>query len=163
MPAHARHIEASMPECQPLAWTCRTRVPLRGAQDEPAGAQAAFADRIIALGHHPARLDLARSFGAAAVVTQRGEDAVAAIRELTDGHGTHATIEAVGTRESMRTALRATRPGGAIGWVGAPHGNTDALDPSPVFDTSAPLESISTAYQAMDARTALKPLITPGL
>jgi threonine dehydrogenase-like Zn-dependent dehydrogenase len=155
------------------------------------------ADRIIALGHHAGRLDLARSFGATAVVTQRGEATVTAIRELTGGHGTHATIEAVGTGESMRTALRATRPGGTIGWVGAPHGNTDALDPmtlfvhnitlrgglaptrryiddllphvldgtldpSPVFDTSVPLEWIATAYQAMDARTALKPLITPG-
>ncbi|MDI2125654.1 zinc-binding dehydrogenase [Yinghuangia seranimata] len=155
------------------------------------------AEQIIALGCHPARLDIARAFGATDVVTPRGEAAVTALRELTDGHGTHATIEAVGTRESMQTALRATRPGGTIGWVGAPHGNTEALDPmtlfmhnitlrgglaptrryidellprvldgtldpSPVFDTSMPLESTPAAYHAMDTRAALKPVITPG-
>jgi threonine dehydrogenase-like Zn-dependent dehydrogenase len=155
------------------------------------------ADQIIVLGHHPDRLELARSFGATAVVTARGDATVPAVRDLTGGHGTHATIEAVGTRESMRTALGATRPGGAIGWVGAPHGNTEALDPmtlflhnialrgglaptrryvdallppvldgtldpSPIFDTTVPLAATPTAYQAMDTRTALKPLITPG-
>jgi threonine dehydrogenase-like Zn-dependent dehydrogenase len=91
------------------------------------------AEQIIALGHHAARLDLARSFGAAATVTSRGEAAVAAIRELTDGYGAQGTIEAVGTAESMRTAVSATRPGGAIGWVGAPHGAVEALDPLTLF------------------------------
>src|SRR5690242_12305684 len=63
------------------------------------------AEQIILLGRHTARTDIARSFGATDVVAERGEAAIAAVRELTRGQGAHAVLEAVGTEESMRTAI----------------------------------------------------------
>lgn len=91
------------------------------------------AERIIALGRHPARTDLAAKFGATDVVAERGDAAVAAVRELTGGHGAHAVIEAVGTEQSMRTAVGITRDGGAIGYVGVPHGSGTGLDLGDMF------------------------------
>ncbi|MFI6978578.1 zinc-dependent alcohol dehydrogenase family protein [Embleya sp. NPDC050154] len=91
------------------------------------------AEHVIALGRHAARLRLAREFGAATTITERGEAAVTAVREATGGHGVHAAIEAVGSEEAMRTAIGVTRPGGAIGWVGAPHGSDRGLDVGALF------------------------------
>ncbi|MGR8011319.1 zinc-dependent alcohol dehydrogenase family protein [Streptomyces hypolithicus] len=97
------------------------------------------AERIIALGRHEARTDIARTFGATDVVAERGDAAVAAVRELTGGQGAHAVIEAVGTEESMRTAVRITRDGGAIGYVGVPHGSGTGLDLSDMFNRNIAL------------------------
>ncbi|PWI43574.1 zinc-dependent alcohol dehydrogenase family protein [Streptomyces sp. ICBB 8177] len=97
------------------------------------------AERIIALGRHRARTDLARTFGATDVVAERGEAAVAAVRELTGGEGAHAVIEAVGTEQSMRTAVAITRDGGAIGYVGVPHGSGTGLDLGEMFDRNIAL------------------------
>ncbi|MEU5421163.1 zinc-dependent alcohol dehydrogenase family protein [Streptomyces sp. NPDC001407] len=94
------------------------------------------AERIIALGRHEARTAIARKFGATDVVAERGEAAVAAVRELTRGQGAHAVIEAVGTEQSMRTALGITRPGGAVGYVGVPHGSGSGLDLRLMFDNN---------------------------
>jgi len=80
------------------------------------------AERIIAMSRTPARSALARRAGATDVLPQRGDDAVAALREATDGVGVDAALECVGTGDAMRTALAAVRPGGAIGYVGVPHG-----------------------------------------
>ncbi|MEU7031828.1 zinc-dependent alcohol dehydrogenase family protein [Streptomyces sp. NPDC014779] len=97
------------------------------------------AERIIALGRHTARTDIARSFGATDVVAERGEAAEAAVRELTGGQGAHAVIEAVGTEQSMRTAVNITRDGGSIGYVGVPHGSGTGLDLSVMFDRNIAL------------------------
>jgi threonine dehydrogenase-like Zn-dependent dehydrogenase len=43
------------------------------------------------------------------------------VKELTKGLGAHSVIEAVGTQESMMQAIRATRPGGHVGYVGVTH------------------------------------------
>ncbi|KPI04636.1 Alcohol dehydrogenase GroES domain protein [Actinobacteria bacterium OK074] len=91
------------------------------------------AGRIIALGRHQARTDIARRFGATDVVAERGEAAVAAVRELTGGQGAHCVVEAVGTEQSMRTAVDVTRAGGAIGYVGVPHGSATGLDLGTLF------------------------------
>jgi threonine dehydrogenase-like Zn-dependent dehydrogenase len=80
------------------------------------------AERIIAMSRHASRQRLARAFGATDIVTERGDAGVATIKELTDGLGAHATIEAVGTQESMLQAIRSTRPGGHVGYVGVAHG-----------------------------------------
>jgi threonine dehydrogenase-like Zn-dependent dehydrogenase len=80
------------------------------------------AERIIAMSRHADRKKLAREFGATDVVTDRGDEGVARIKELTGGLGAHSTIEAVGTQESMLQAIRATRPGGHVGFVGVAHG-----------------------------------------
>ncbi|MEV0919383.1 zinc-dependent alcohol dehydrogenase family protein [Streptomyces sp. NPDC049967] len=97
------------------------------------------AERIIALGRHTARTDIARTFGATDVVAERGEAAVAAVRELLGGEGAHAVIEAVGTEQSMRTAVEITRDGGSIGYVGVPHGSGTGLDLGVMFDRNIAL------------------------
>jgi threonine dehydrogenase-like Zn-dependent dehydrogenase len=80
------------------------------------------AERIIAMSRHEARQQLAREFGASDIVTERGDEGVARIKDMTDGLGAHAVIEAVGTQESMLQAIRCTRPGGYVGFVGVTHG-----------------------------------------
>jgi len=80
------------------------------------------ADRIIAMSRHEPRQKLALEFGATDLVTERGDDGVAAIKDLTGGLGAHSVIEAVGTQESMMQAIRSTRPGGHVGYVGVSHG-----------------------------------------
>jgi threonine dehydrogenase-like Zn-dependent dehydrogenase len=79
------------------------------------------ADRIIAMSGHADRQALAREFGATDIVEERGADGVARVNELTNGLGAHSVIEAVGTQESMMQAIRSTRPGGHVGYVGVSH------------------------------------------
>jgi threonine dehydrogenase-like Zn-dependent dehydrogenase len=80
------------------------------------------ADRIIAMSRHEPRQKLAREFGATDIVTERGDDGVARIKELTKGVGADAVLECVGTQESMKQAIGAARPGGYVSYVGVPHG-----------------------------------------
>jgi len=80
------------------------------------------AERVIAMSRHGARQKLALDFGATDIVTERGDEGVARIKELTGGLGAHSVIEAVGTQESMMQAIRSTRPGGHVGYVGVAHG-----------------------------------------
>jgi len=82
------------------------------------------AEQIIILGRHPARIALARNFGATDVVSERGDEAVERVRELTDGFGVHSVLESVGLEQSMLTAIGIARPGGAIGRVGLPQDET---------------------------------------
>jgi threonine dehydrogenase-like Zn-dependent dehydrogenase len=84
-------------------------------------AQHLGAERIIAMSRHEPRQQLAREFGATDIVEERGDEGVARIKDLTSGLGAHSVIEAVGTQESMMQAIRATRPGGHIGYVGVTH------------------------------------------
>src|SRR4051812_27747926 len=79
------------------------------------------AERIIAMSRHEPRQKLALDFGATDIVTERGDEGVAIVKELTDGLGAHSVIEAVGTQESMMQAIRSTRPGGHLGYVGVTH------------------------------------------
>src|SRR2546429_1058061 len=76
------------------------------------------AERIIAMSRHPERQRLARFYGATDIVEERGNEGVAKIKELTNGLGAHSVIEAVGTQESTMQAIKATRPGGYMGFVG---------------------------------------------
>jgi threonine dehydrogenase-like Zn-dependent dehydrogenase len=80
------------------------------------------AERIIAMSRHEPRQRLARDYGATDIVEERGDDGVERIKELTGGLGAHSVIEAVGTQESMMQAIRSTRPGGHVGYVGVAHG-----------------------------------------
>ncbi len=87
------------------------------------------AERIIAMSRHQTRQQLAREFGATDIVTERGDDGVARIKELTKGLGADSVLECVGTPESMAQAIGITRPGGSVGYVGVPHGvELDAAD-----------------------------------
>ncbi|PWU57733.1 IMP dehydrogenase [Micromonospora sp. S4605] len=80
------------------------------------------AERIIAVSRHEPRQKLAAHYGATHIVTERGDEGVARIKDLTDGLGAHSVIEAVGTQESMMQAIRSTRAGGHVGYVGVAHG-----------------------------------------
>ena len=79
------------------------------------------AEQIIIMGRHADRIELARAFGATDVVSERGEEAVERVKELTGGDGAHSVLECVGTGDAMRTAVEIARPGGAVGRVGVPH------------------------------------------
>jgi threonine dehydrogenase-like Zn-dependent dehydrogenase len=78
------------------------------------------AEQIILLGRHPDRIALGREFGATDVISERGEEAVERVRQLTGGLGVHASLECVGYTESLLTALGSARPGGTVGRVGVP-------------------------------------------
>jgi threonine dehydrogenase-like Zn-dependent dehydrogenase len=95
------------------------------------------AERIIAMSRHDARQRLASEFGATDIVTERGDEGAERIRELTGGLGADSVLECVGTQESMWQAIRATRPGGYVSYVGVPHGVS--LDGLALFFTHAHL------------------------
>jgi threonine dehydrogenase-like Zn-dependent dehydrogenase len=79
------------------------------------------AERIIAMSRHVTRQKLALEFGATDIVEERGDEGVERVKELTSGLGAHSVVEAVGTQESMMQAIRSTRPGGHVGFVGVLH------------------------------------------
>lgn len=89
------------------------------------------AGRIIAMSRHEPRQKLAREFGATDVVTERGDEGVARIKEMTSGIGADSVLECVGTQQSMMQAIGSIRPGGYVGYVGVPHGV--ALDGEALF------------------------------
>jgi len=91
------------------------------------------ADRIIAMSRHASRQKLAREFGATDIVAERGDEGVARIKDLTDGVGADCVLECVGTGDSMKQAIKATRPGGSVGFVGVPHGVS--IDGQELFHT----------------------------
>jgi len=89
------------------------------------------AERIIAMSRHESRQKLAREFGATDIVTERGDEGVTRIKELTKGVGADSVLECVGTQESMMQAINSTQPGGYVSYVGVPHGV--ALDGEQLF------------------------------
>ncbi|MBC5793010.1 MAG: zinc-dependent alcohol dehydrogenase family protein [Nanohaloarchaea archaeon] len=78
------------------------------------------AERIIAVGHHEDRLEVAKEMGATDVVSSKGEEAVEEVMELTNGGANH-VLECVGAESALNTAAQIVRPGGNIGYVGVPH------------------------------------------
>ena len=105
-------------------WTRKTVAVVR---DGAVGLMAVLAakqpgaERIIAMSRHVPRQKLAREFGATDIVAERGDEGVAKVKELTGGFGAHSVVEAVGTKESLTQAIRSTRPGGHLGYVGVFH------------------------------------------
>jgi threonine dehydrogenase-like Zn-dependent dehydrogenase len=79
------------------------------------------AEQIIIMGRHEQRIALAREFGATNVVSERGEEGVARVRQLTQGFGVQSVLECVGTEQAMDTSMGIVRAGGAVGRVGVPH------------------------------------------
>jgi threonine dehydrogenase-like Zn-dependent dehydrogenase len=82
------------------------------------------AEQIILLGRHAARVALAKEFGATDIVSERGDEAVERVHQLTDGSGVHSVLECVGHGQAMETAIKIARPGGAVGRVGVPQHHT---------------------------------------
>ncbi|SFS92769.1 zinc-dependent alcohol dehydrogenase family protein [Halostagnicola kamekurae] len=102
-------------------------------------AQRLGAERIIAVGHHEDRLEIATEFGATETVTERGEAAIERVRELTHGGATH-VMECVGAASAMNTAIAVARPGGTVGYVGVPYGVEDGgLDVFSMFSDNISL------------------------
>ncbi|XAY08512.1 NDMA-dependent alcohol dehydrogenase [Paraconexibacter sp. AEG42_29] len=83
------------------------------------GARLAGAGRLIAVDVVPAKLKLAADLGAAETIDSREQDAVAAIRDLTDGRGADVVIECVGVQPTVDAAIRMTGKGGEVVFVGA--------------------------------------------
>jgi threonine dehydrogenase-like Zn-dependent dehydrogenase len=79
------------------------------------------AERIIAMSRHADRQALARDFGATDIVPERGDEGIERVMELTGGIGADSVLECVGTEDSVVQALRSSRAGGSVGWVGVPH------------------------------------------
>jgi threonine dehydrogenase-like Zn-dependent dehydrogenase len=80
------------------------------------------AERLIAMSRNVPRQKLAREFGATDIVAERGDEGVARIMDMTNGIGADSVLECVGTQEAMQQAIRCTRPGGYVSYVGVPHG-----------------------------------------
>jgi threonine dehydrogenase-like Zn-dependent dehydrogenase len=91
------------------------------------------AERIIAMSRHESRQRLAREFGATDIVTERGDEGISRIKDLTKGVGADSVLECVGTQESLTQAVRSARPGGFVSYVGVPHGV--AFDGAELFFT----------------------------
>jgi threonine dehydrogenase-like Zn-dependent dehydrogenase len=111
------------------------------------------AEQIIMLGRHPNRIALAKEFGATDIVSDRGDEAIERVRELTGGLGAHSALECVGLEQSTITALRIVRPGGAVGRVGVPQEDSipDAL---PVF-----MDNVTIAGGPAPARAYIEELL----
>ena len=92
------------------------------------------AEQIIILGRHEDRTALAKEFGATDVVSERGDEAVELVRELTDGLGVDSALECVGYDEATRTAMGIPRPGGAVGRVGIPQDESIPYGVETFFD-----------------------------
>jgi S-(hydroxymethyl)mycothiol dehydrogenase len=85
-----------------------------------AGARLAGASKVIAVDLDPAKLELARQFGATDVVDASHEDVVGAVQALTGGNGADVCIEAVGNPRVMEQAFYARDLAGTLVQVGVP-------------------------------------------
>jgi len=144
------------------------------------------AERIIAMSRHESRQKLAREFGATDIVTERGDEGVERIKELTNGIGADSVLECVGTQESMMQAITSARKGGygveldgeKLFYAHAHlHGGpapvrrylpdliklvwNKKINPGKVFDLTLPLDQVAEGYRAMDERRAIKTLLRP--
>jgi S-(hydroxymethyl)glutathione dehydrogenase/alcohol dehydrogenase len=83
------------------------------------GARLAGAHPIVAVDRVGAKLDLARACGASHCVDAASVDPVAAVREVTGGHGVDHALEVVGLSTTIRQAYAMARRGGTVTVVGA--------------------------------------------
>lgn len=91
------------------------------------------AEKIIVMSRHEARQKLALEFGATHIISERDDEGVARVKELTNGIGADSVLECVGTEQSMKQAFQSTRPAGYLGFVGVPHGVQ--FDGQPLFSS----------------------------
>jgi threonine dehydrogenase-like Zn-dependent dehydrogenase len=115
------------------------------------------------LGRHPDRIALARELGATNVVSERGDEAVERVRELTAGFGAHSVLECVGLGQATVTALGIARPGGAVGRVGVPQ--EESIPAVPTFYENSSVSggpAPARAYVEELLRDVLEGRIEPG-
>ncbi len=89
------------------------------------GAKLLGASRIILLSHHEDRAELGRKFGATDIVSERGDEAVKHVLELTNGRGADSVLECVGATGAVEQAAQVARPGAVVGRVGVPQKQPD--------------------------------------
>ena len=89
-------------------------------------AKALGADPVILTGTRDGRLEMGKKLGADNVINVRNEDAVAAVRRLTDGQGVHYVLECSGAPNALNEAAQMVNRGGRICLAAFPH------DPVPV-------------------------------
>ncbi len=98
----------------------------------PIGLSALLTARLFSPGHlvaidlADARLEAAKQFGADITINNAREDAVALVRELTEGLGADVAIEAVGVPDTFELCTRLIRPGGRVANIGV-HGKPATL------------------------------------
>lgn len=97
------------------------------------GARLFSPSLVIAIDMAASRLEAAKTFGADAVINNSEQDAIAAVRELTDGLGADVAIEAVGVPATFELAADLVRPGGRIANIGV-HGAPAALHLERLWD-----------------------------
>lgn len=122
------------------------------------------AKKIISTSRHEDRQALAKEFGATDNVAVRGDEAVKAIMDLTNGAGADAVLECVGTEQSTDTAMKVGRPGAVVGRVGLPH--TPKQDMTTPFYTNTIVAGGPASVTTYDKEVLLKAVldgeINPG-
>jgi len=88
------------------------------------GARLRGAGLVIGVDSIAKRQELARYYGADAIVDHSKEDVVARIMKLTNGAGVDSAIEALGSEQTIQNAIKVTKPGGTISNAGY-HGKGD--------------------------------------
>jgi len=84
-------------------------------------AKALGADPVILTGTRDGRLEMGKKLGADHVINVRGEDAVEAVRRLTDGQGVHYVLECSGAPNALNEAAQMVNRGGRICLAAFPH------------------------------------------
>ncbi|MDZ7363791.1 MAG: alcohol dehydrogenase family protein [candidate division KSB1 bacterium] len=97
------------------------------------GARELGAERIYAIDTIPERLALAAKFGATLIDYQK-ENPLAVIRDVTEGRGADAVLEAVGSPAAARLALDLVRPGGILAVAGVHTEEHFAFSPAEAYD-----------------------------
>jgi Zn-dependent alcohol dehydrogenase len=88
------------------------------------GARIARAAQIVAVDVAPAKLELARRFGATDTVDASAEDPIAAVRDRTGGEGVDFAYDVVARRGTAEQAVRMLAQGGAVTLIGLPRPGT---------------------------------------
>jgi NADPH:quinone reductase-like Zn-dependent oxidoreductase len=120
--------------------------------------------RVIATSSSDAKLDRARSLGAAEGVNYRlTPDWPARIRELTGGKGADLVVDTAGT---LNDAIAAVRVGGTIAFIGLLTGMTSEIDLVALMGKSARIQAIDvgsrTMFESMNraiAEAGLRPIV----
>src|SRR5580658_8183840 len=82
------------------------------------GAALAGAARIIAIDTNPAKLEKAREMGATDTINASNVDPVAAVKDMTNGHGVPYSFEAIGLKTTAEQCFAMLRPGGVATIIG---------------------------------------------
>ncbi|MDQ0895201.1 zinc-binding dehydrogenase [Agromyces ramosus] len=123
------------------------------------------AETIILMGRHEARTDLGREFGATHIITERGEEGIDKVLEITGGEGVHVVLEAVGHMLAYEQAYGIVRPGGVISRVGVPQYQDAPVGFASLFGKNATLTggpATIRAYLEAALPQVLDGVIAPG-